>query len=148
MNTVIRPVADRDFFSWVDLFSAYGEHYDVNVTDETALRLWSWLTDAKHEQEALVAVNDDDELIGLAHFREFSRPLASSRGLYIDDLFVTESARNAGAGHALLSHLKELAAKRRLSVVRWVTAEDNETAQALYNDVATRTSWVTYDMEV
>jgi len=29
--------------------------------------------------------------------------------------------------------------------VRWITADDNYRAQALYDKVATRTHWVTYD---
>jgi hypothetical protein len=30
--------------------------------------------------------------------------------------------------------------------LRWITADTNETAQALYDKVATRTRWVTYEM--
>jgi phosphoserine aminotransferase len=31
--------------------------------------------------------------------------------------------------------------------VQWMTAEDNNQAQALYDTLATRTAWVTYDAE-
>ena len=31
-------------------------------------------------------------------------------------------------------------------VVRWITAEDNARARALYDRVATRTHWVTYEI--
>lgn len=31
------------------------------------------------------------------------------------------------------------------TVVRWVTAEDNDVARRLYDRVATATAWVTYD---
>jgi hypothetical protein len=30
--------------------------------------------------------------------------------------------------------------------VRWITAADNATAQRLYDRVATKTAWVTYDL--
>ena len=39
-----------------------------------------------------------------------------------------------------------LARERGWSVVRWITAEDNATAQRLYDRHATRTPWVTYDL--
>jgi hypothetical protein len=31
-------------------------------------------------------------------------------------------------------------------VVRWITAKDNETARKLYDAVAQKTKWVTYDL--
>jgi hypothetical protein len=33
-------------------------------------------------------------------------------------------------------------------VVQWVTAQDNTTAQKLYDEVADRTSWVTYEIDL
>jgi hypothetical protein len=32
--------------------------------------------------------------------------------------------------------------------LRWITAADNVTAQKLYDRIATRTSWVTYEREL
>lgn len=49
------------------------------------------------------------------------------------------------ASRALIAHLTELASVDGHSVVRWITAEDNLQAQALYDKVANRTHWVTYD---
>ncbi len=40
-----------------------------------------------------------------------------------------------------------MAAAEGRAVVQWVTAEDNHRAQALYNTLATRTNWVTYEAE-
>ena len=84
--------------------------------------------------------------IGLAHVREFARPLDGSTGLYLDDLFVLPDARGEGAGTALLEKLRDLAQERGLSVVRWITAKDNQTARRLYDRVAEKTKWVTYDL--
>lgn len=36
--------------------------------------------------------------------------------------------------------------RRGWSVVRWITAEDNYRARAMYDGVATKTAWATYDM--
>ena len=40
----------------------------------------------------------------------------------------------------------EQAKERGLSVVRWITAKDNETARRLYDRFAEKTKWVTYDL--
>jgi hypothetical protein len=33
-------------------------------------------------------------------------------------------------------------------VLRWITGQDNATAQRLYDTLAKRTSWLTYDMPI
>lgn len=146
MTAMVRRVQDNEFFTWLDLYSGYGDFYETPLTDEKALLVWSWLTDANHELEAYFAVNEDGVPIGLAHVREFSRPLDGSRGLYLDDLFVAPDARGEGAGRALLEALRERAREQGLSVVRWITATDNDTARRVYDKVAQKTDWVTYDL--
>lgn len=146
MTVTVRRVKDNEFFSWLDLYAAYGDFYEVPLTDEKALLVWSWISDAHHELEAYVAVDDDDTLIGLAHVREFARPLNGSRGLYLDDLFVSPDSRGDGAGTALLGAMRDRAREHGLSVVRWITAADNETARRVYDRVAEKTNWVTYDL--
>ncbi|MCU1476724.1 MAG: acetyltransferase [Subtercola sp.] len=147
MALTIRPITDHDFFPWYDLYVAYGKFYETELEGDRAVLVWSWLIDPEHETEALVA-EDDGKLVGVLHFREFARPLAGERGLYIDDLFVDPDARNSGVGAALISEAKNIAASRGLGIVRWITDEHNETAQRLYDKLASRTSWVTYDLVV
>ncbi|GAB3577495.1 GNAT family N-acetyltransferase [Leifsonia lichenia] len=146
MTVTVRRVEDNEFFTWLDLYAGYGEFYEQPLTDEKALLVWSWITDADNELEAYFAVNEEGTPIGLAHVREFVRPLDGSRGLYLDDLFVAKDARGDGAGTALLEALRDRAREHGLSVVRWITAKDNETARRVYDRVAEKTKWVTYDL--
>lgn len=85
-------------------------------------------------------------LLGLAHYRPFARPLSATTGCFLDDLFVAPEHRGSGAADLLLGALRGLAAERGWSVVRWITADDNHRARSKYDQVATRTMWVTYDM--
>lgn len=149
MSVRIRSIADGDFFNWLDLYAGYGEFYETPLTDQRALLVWSWLIDRDHELNGIVAVDEsnDNRLVGLAHFREFARPLEGDRGLYLDDLFVEPDMRGRGVGQALIAHLKQIAKERRLGVVSWVTAADNDTAMKLYDSVAKRTQWVTYELD-
>jgi GNAT superfamily N-acetyltransferase len=146
MTVNVRAVNDNEFFDWLELYSGYGEFYETPLNDEKALLVWSWLIDSDHELNAYVAVDSDDKPIGLAHYREFARPLAGGTGLYLDDLFVSPDARGAGVGTALISALKDKAARENFSVVRWITASDNATAQRVYDRLANKTSWITYDL--
>ncbi|MGN7801020.1 N-acetyltransferase family protein [Leifsonia sp. 22587] len=147
MSIEVRPVKDGDFFAWLDVYAKYAEFYDTQLTDQKALVLWSWLTAPEHEESGYVAV-DGDRIVGLAHVREFARPLEGDRGLFIDDLFVVEDERTKGVGSALLQKARSIAEERGLGVVQWITAHDNQTAQQLYDSVAERTSWVTYEIDL
>ena len=110
MVTVDR-LEDSDRSEWQRLYRAYAEFYRRPMPAETLELVWSWLHDESHESNALVA-RDAQSLVGLAHFREFSRPLAGTKGLFLDDLFVDPDARGAGIGQSLLTAISEEALSR------------------------------------
>jgi ribosomal protein S18 acetylase RimI-like enzyme len=148
MTFEIRNTRDRDFFNWLPLFADYGDFYGTPVPDEKALLVWSWIAEKTHGLSALVAQDENGNLVGLAHYRTFARPLAGDTGIYIDDLFVSPDARGNGIATALIERVTEIARAQRSGIVRWVTAPDNDEAQVLYDKVADRTDWVTYDLAV
>lgn len=148
MSITIRTLADRDFFSWLGLYEGYAEVRNTQLTDERALRVWTWLTNPNHEENGLVAVDDDGALVGLVHYREFARPLENDRGIFIDDLFVSAHSREQGVGTALINAVRDVAAARGIHVVTWMLTSDNEAAERLYESVGTRTPWATYELSV
>ena len=141
----VRPVEPRDREAWAELYRGYREFYRVEPSERAVDTVWSWLHDPAHETRGLIAAVDGQPL-GLAHFRTFARPLSASHGLFLDDLFTAPAARGRGLGAALLARLAELARDEGATVVRWITAEDNATARALYDRVSQQTPWVTYDL--
>jgi len=141
-----RPDAE-DFTAWSGLYSGYAAFYQVPQTDEMRARVWGWINDPAHEVEALLAVKDG-RVLGLAHFRAFARPLSASTGGFLDDLFVSPDARGSGAAAALIAGVAEEGHRRGWSVIRWITAENNYRARGLYDQVALRTPWVTYDLKL
>ncbi len=142
----VRAVRAEDFPQWRALYRGYADFYRVEQTEEAAERVWSWVHDPDHEVSALVAEDGEGRLIGLAHYRPFARPLSATVGCFLDDLFVAPGSRGSGSADLLLARLREIAAARGWSVVRWITADDNHRARSKYDQVATRTMWVTYDM--
>lgn len=107
-------------------------------------RVWGWLMDPEHECQALVA-ESNGIVVAFGNYRRFARPSTGSVGLWLDDLFTSEQARGQGVARAIINELAQLTGVQGASVLRWITAQDNLQAQALYDQVATRTSWVTYD---
>lgn len=145
-SPIIRPLGAADERRWRELFRAYREFYKLPESEEVVSRAWGWLMDPRHECKALVA-EVDDEILGFAHHRRFSSPYTGATGIFLDDLFTTPVARSKGVGRALIGRLTDMANAEGRALVQWVTAEDNLQAQALYDTLAKRTTWVTYEAE-
>ena len=147
----VRPVQTDEFEPWTRLFRGYADFYDWPTSDEHQRQIWGWIHD-DHSIEALVAVAVDDQGLeigepqGLAHLREWVRPLRCVTSGYLDDLYVEPSTRGTGVVEALFAEINRLAIERNWAVVRWTTADDNYRARAVYDKRATRTTWITYDM--
>lgn len=150
MTTKIAPtvrfLAPSDEDQWRVLFRAYREFYELEASEEVVSRAWGWFMDPTHECKALVA-ESDGEILGFAHHRRFSSPYTGTSHIFLDDLFTTPATRGRGVGRALIGRLTDMATAEGRAGVQWMTAEDNHQAQALYDTLATRTTWVTYDAE-
>lgn len=144
---VVRPVAARDAARWRELFAAYGAFYGTTFAPAVLDGVWAWLMDDAHPVHALVAERDG-VVIGFAHVRDQPDTFTAGPGWFLDDLFTDPSSRGAGAATALLGAIEEHARAEGGGTVRWITAADNAAAQRLYDRVATRTTWVTYEREV
>ena len=149
MNTdlTIRAVHPQDRANWGQLYAGYAAFYRVEQTEAMRYTVWAWLHDPAHESYGLVAQNSSGNLLGLVHFRAFARPLSATTGGFLDDLFVAPDARGGKVGVALIAALRAHAKAQGWSVLRWITAENNYRARALYDQLATRTAWVTYDLK-
>lgn len=142
----LRAPQNSDRERWGVLYRGYTDFYRVPPSEEAADLVWSWLMDPGHEVNCLLAEDARRRVVGLAHYRPFARPLSASTGCYLDDLFVDPLERGSGAADALLAGLRDLAAERGWSVVRWITSDDNYRGRGKYDQYATRTPWITYDM--
>ena len=148
MSVTVRPLGDKDFFAWLGLFEGYSAFYESELTDQIALQVWSWIIDANNSLDGAVAVNDAGDFVGFAHYRSVPRTLSGDLALFLDDLFVTEDFRGQGVATALMDFSKAYAREHKLAQVQLLTAADNATAQVLYDQVGTRTDWVTYEIDV
>ena len=146
---VVRKLVHEDRAVWTKLFWGYAEFYERTLGDDELDVVWRWI----FEDELIVALvvtlaDSSDEPVGLAHLREWIRPLRASVNVYLDDLFVAPDHRGTGAVDELFAAIIALARQRHWPLVRWTTATDNFRAQSVYNKYAMRTSWVTYDLTV
>ena len=144
--TIVRELTAADLPVWRTLFREYGEFYET-VFDEGQLdHVSELLLTADSGLMGLVA-EVDGAVVGIAHYRSHPDAFGRGKDWFLDDLYVDPAARGAGAASALIEHLRAMAASGDGSL-RWITAASNTTAQSVYDKVATRTTWITYEVRL
>lgn len=141
---IVRPTEERRE-AWRHLYDGYATFYRREMTDQIAGTVWGWLMDPAHELKGALALQEDVP-VGLAHYRRMPSPLRGAEVGFLDDLFVDPSARGGRIGEALIDHVAAVARERGWGVVRWITADDNYRARALYDRLAKKTLWNLYEL--
>jgi GNAT superfamily N-acetyltransferase len=145
MSMRVRPLQARDKPAWLALFKGYIEFYKATVPEDVIETLWQRLMrGGEGIHIALVAVNDADSPVGLAHVLFHRSTWTSGWYCYLEDLFVDPARRQKGIGRALIDAVYAEADARQCARVYWMTQETNATARTLYDRVATKSPFVQY----
>jgi len=113
------------------------------VPDEVTEVTWRRFLDDLEPVHALVA-EEEEVLIGFAHYL-FHRSTSRLNSIcYLQDMFTAEATRRRGVGRALIEAVCARAQAAGASRVYWHTQENNATARALYDKVATLTGFLQY----
>lgn len=143
---MIRDLKDSDQEAWRALFRAYGVFYETEFTEDVLDRVWGLLLTPGSGVDGLIA-EVDGTAVGFAHYRSHPDTFTGGRDWFLDDLYVTPDARGGGHATALIEHLGDLArAAGAAGTLRWITAADNDRAQRVYDRIAAKTTWVTYEL--
>lgn len=148
MTLIIRQPTHSDRPAWDILYQGYASFYKVTQTAAMRDTVWSWLMDDAKDVHGLVAQDSTGALLGIAHFRSFARPLSASTGGFLDDLFVAPNGRGHGVADGLIHAIGDHGRAQGWTVLRWITAEDNYRACAVYDRLSEKTKWATYDLKL
>lgn len=134
----IRPATPNDvpvILRFVEDLAAFEREPDAVKATEPMLA--AALFGAHPAAEAVIAESDGVAVGHAIFFHNFST-WEGKRGLYLEDLYVTPSARGRGIGRALLRHLARLAVERDCARFEWSVLDWNEGAIALYRALGAR----------
>ena len=140
--------SEPDRTQWQQLYLNYASFYHKPMTAETLDRVWSWIHHPDEPLQARIAKNAQNEVLGFMHYRQMPSPIRGRQAGFLDDLFVSAAARKQGVATSLLNALNELGKTHNWVFVRWITADDNQTARRLYDKLAKKTNWLTYEMPI
>ncbi|WP_329127733.1 GNAT family N-acetyltransferase [Streptomyces sp. NBC_01465] len=142
----ISAVRPEDRALWQPLFEQYCAFYDVDADQAHVDRVWAWIQDPEIAAYCVVARDEDDRPIGLAHYRPWNWTTRGATGCFLDDLFVDPAHRGEGVADALIREVRRIAAEQGWAAVRWLTGNDNFRAQAVYERHAQRIGLQVYQV--
>jgi len=140
----IRPLAASDREAWEALFRGYINFYEAKVPDDVVDLAWRRLLSQEEGFLGLVAVDEADRPIGLAHVLFHPSTWSPSTYCYLEDLFVDRSARRHGIGRALIEAVYQEADRRGATRTYWATKQDNTQARRVYDRLAALSPFVQY----
>ncbi|TKD18342.1 GNAT family N-acetyltransferase [Rhodobacter capsulatus] len=143
MPLTIAPVTPADRADWQALFRAYAAFYRTDAIAAEA-QVWDWIQSEAEPYWADIARDADGAALGLVQYSLMHRSLSGGMVVYLSDLFTLPQARGKGVGRALIDHVRDFARARGYSSVRWLTAETNTPARALYDSYAPASGFILY----
>ncbi len=139
----IRPLTEADRAAWEPLWDGYLAFYNATLPPGTTDATWRRLLDPAEPMFALGA-SMNGRLLGIVHYI-FHRSTWSIGGYcYLQDLFVSEEARGAGLGRALIEAVYAEARAKGVGRVYWLTHDSNAVARRLYDMVAENAGFIQY----
>lgn len=145
MVFTVRAIVDGDVDGWLPLWKGYLDFYRESVDDEVTRRTFERVSRRQDDMFGFVAESPQGALVGIAHGLLHPSTWSTSPSCYLEDLFVAPSARGSGAARALIEAVAEEARRRGATKLYWHTQEFNGPARSLYDQLATRVSFVVYE---
>jgi GNAT superfamily N-acetyltransferase len=140
----VRTLKATDRAAWEALFRGYIHFYEAKVPDDVIEVAWQRLLGQQDGLLGLVAVDENDRPIGLAHALFHRSTWSSTTYCYLEDLYVDRSVRHHGTGRALIEAVYHEADRRGSTRTYWATKADNRQARRLYDRLGTLSPFVQY----
>lgn len=144
--TIVPLTADR-FGDFVRLIHALAEYEQLPPPDAAAIeRLRHDGLGARPRFEAALALDAAGHAVGYAIWFETYSSFLAKPTIYLEDLFVVEPARGAGAGGMLFDHVRALGAARGCGRMEWQVLDWNAPAREFYRrrDAHWMNDWLLY----
>ncbi len=135
---LVRDASERDVPLLLELFRelAVYEHleHELRASDE---QLRDALFGERPAAQALIAEHGS-QIVGYALFFPTFSSFLSTRGVWLEDLFVRPSSRGAGVGRALLAAVAARVRESGGERLEWAALDWNELALGFYRHIGAR----------
>jgi GNAT superfamily N-acetyltransferase len=129
----IEPLVERRFDDFTALIEALADYESLPRPDAAAIaRLRADAFAPRPRFEAALAIDEGGEAVGYAVWFETYSTFLAKPTIYLEDLFVLERARRAGAGGLLFNHVRAIGAARGCGRMEWQVLDWNTLAREFY----------------
>lgn len=129
----IAPLTEERFDDFVRLIRALADYEHLDGPDADAIaRLRADALGGRPRFEAALAIDDGGAALGYAIWFEAYSSFLAKPTIYLEDLFVLETARRSGAGGLLFDHVRALGAQRGCGRMDWDVLDWNTNARDFY----------------
>lgn len=133
-DVTVVPLAEDRFDDFIALIQALADYEHLARPDADAIaRLRAHAFGPKRRFEAALAVDEKGQTLGYAIWFETYSSFLAKPTMYLEDLFVLESARGAGAGGRLFDFVRTLGAQRGCGRMDWQVLDWNTLARDFYH---------------
>jgi GNAT superfamily N-acetyltransferase len=147
----IRPIERQDYAGWRPLWDGYNEFYGRSgataLAEPITSATWERFFSASEPVHALVA-QDDDRIVGIAHYLFHRSTTRLHDVCYLQDLFTSPQHRGRGVGRLLIEAVYDAAQSAKSSRVYWTTQTSNQAGRALYDKLAKHMGFIVYSHEL
>ena len=130
---IVRLTPER-FADFARLIEALADYEHLPRPDEAAFtRLRADAFASPPRFEAALALDDKDHAVGYAIWFETYSSFLAKPTMYLEDLFVLETARGSGAGSTLFEFVRKLGEERGCGRMDWTVLDWNTPAREFYD---------------
>jgi len=145
---MIEEVTSQNIEDVLPLIKEYQIFYGVKDIDEEKNREFFFQFIQNHENGILHLYKVAHKAIGFTTIYKGFSSTRSETVAVLNDLYIQPSYRGNGYAKELINNALKTAKLMGFSRLQWLTADDNETAQKLYNNLgANKSSWLFYAKE-
>ena len=150
MNTEMKitAVSGDELPDVLPLIADYQRFYGVSDIDSARNHEFFTQFTGPNERGILHALRLDGTAVGFSTiYFSFSSALAKPVAV-LNDIFIASAWRRRGYGRALIEHASEYARNAGYARLQWLTAQDNTSAQHLYDTFgAKKSAWYFYALD-
>ncbi|KQN48179.1 GCN5 family acetyltransferase [Serratia sp. Leaf50] len=141
---VIRPLTSVDQEQWAGLWREYLGFYQSEVGEDVFTQTFEKLSQENYEAMFGFVAEIEGQLVGIVNCINHDHGWKLEQVVYLQDLYVSASARKLGVGQALIEAVYDYADQHNKANVYWMTRTSNETARSLYDRIGMQTDFIKY----
>ena len=142
----IRRAAPKDRQRWLALWRTFVRDGPEPCGPGAADQAWTGILDPSKAIDCLILADDRDQAVGFLVYVTHDYTWSTRPICYLLDIYIAPRWRGGGHGRALMAELIRIGRERGWLKIYWMTQESNYQARAVYDEIATRSPLVRYDL--